>query len=67
MVDAKKYKDCYQVSNHLPRWVELGSDHTESYLNHLRTWTKTTLSWSDGTGGDAKARLAKKSREGVGR
>lgn len=69
MGDAKKYKDwrTYQMSDHLPMWVELVINHTESYLKYLRTWTKTTPHWSDGTAGDAKVRPANSSRKDAGR
>lgn len=55
MGDAKKYTDwrTYQMSDHLPMWVELAINHTEEYLKYLRTWTAKTPRWSDGTGGDA--------------
>lgn len=55
MGEAKKYTDwrTYQMSDHLPMWVELAINHTDEYLRYLRTWTTKTPRWSDGTGGDA--------------
>jgi hypothetical protein len=44
------------MSDHLPMWVELAINHTESYLKYLRTWTSKTPHWSDGTSGDAIVR-----------
>ena len=65
MNDAKKYADwrTYQMSDHLPMWVELAINHTEDYLKYLRTWTSKTPRWSDGTGGDApKNRVSSQER-----
>lgn len=38
-VTAKKFNDfkTYQMSDHLPLWVEMNTDHTESYLKYLQS------------------------------
>lgn len=48
---AKRYNDwrTYQLSDHLPMWVELAINHTESYLKYLRSWTAQTPNWSSGS------------------
>ncbi len=37
-ITAKTFEDfrTYQMSDHLPLWVEMSTDHTEGYLNNLK-------------------------------
>ena len=41
-IDEKKFNDfrTYQMSDHLPLWVEMNTDHTEDYLNSLKKYKK---------------------------
>jgi exonuclease III len=67
MAGANKYKDwrTYQMSDHLPMWVELAINHTENYLKYLRTWTSKTPSWSHGPGSAPGTRRPIRARKAV--